>query len=246
MASQRPSLHVEGKDDYHALFHFLATRQLNTTGSWFPEIKRADSVEKLLDSIEIAVRFGTGQTIGFVLDADASPNDRWRAVASRLTNVGLTPPGNLPATGYIEFSEQYRTHTGVWLMPNSSRKGPLEDFLIDLIPPADSLLLHAQHATNQGAAFSIHTARKAELRTWLAWCEEPGLPYGSAINVFHLRQRHKRESAACRKTGLQATSGTRPGGCSSVRLPGDDPINLTGRLDKLIGLLCKRVPSQLG
>lgn len=185
MASQRPSLHVEGKDDYHALFHFLATRQLNTTDSWFPEIKQADNVDKLLDSIEIAVRFGTDQTIGFVLDADASPSDRWRAVASRLTNVGLTPPGNLPATGYIEFSEQYRTRTGVWLMPNGSREGALEDFLIDLIPPNDSLLPHAQSATNQaqklGASFAANATQKAELRTWLAWCEEPGLPYGTAI-----------------------------------------------------------------
>ena len=64
MPGQRPSLHVEGKDDYHALFHFLATRQLNATDSRFPEIKRADSVDKLLDSIEIAVRLAPARQSG--------------------------------------------------------------------------------------------------------------------------------------------------------------------------------------
>ena len=72
-------------------------------------------------------------------------------------------------------------------MPNSSREGALEDFLIDLIPPNDSLLPHAQIATNQaqklGASFAANATQKAELRTWLAWCEEPGLPYGTAIKA---------------------------------------------------------------
>ena len=57
-------LHVEGKDDYRALFHFLATRQLDATAPWFPEIKEAGDVDRLLSSIDIAIRFGTGQTVG--------------------------------------------------------------------------------------------------------------------------------------------------------------------------------------
>ena len=187
MATPRSSLHVEGKDDYHALFHFLATRQLDVNASWSPEIKEAGNIDKLLDSIEIAVRFGTGQTVGFVLDANGSPNDRWRAVASRLANLGLAPPTDLPTAGYIDFCQSFQTRTGVWLMPGDRRAGALEDFLVALIRPTDALLSHAQGATNRaqelGAAFPVQATRKAELRVWLAWCEEPGLPYGTAIKA---------------------------------------------------------------
>ena len=191
MANQQSYLHVEGKDDYHALFHLLASRQLNTTAPWFPEIKKTGNVDQLLNSIDIAIRFGTGHIVGFLLDANSSPNDRWRAVSNRLASVGLTPPADLPAEGYIDFCESFQTRTGVWLMPNNRREGALEDFLIDLIHPTDLLLSHARSATNQaqklGAAFPVNATRKAELRAWLAWCEEPGLPYGTAIKAgyFH-------------------------------------------------------------
>ena len=185
MANQQSQLYVEGKDDYHALFHFLATRQLNTTAPWFPEIKEAGDVDKVLNSIDIAIRFGTGHTVGFMLDANTSPNDRWRAVSRRLVSAGLTPPAEPPAAGYIGFCESFQTRAGVWMMPNNRREGALEDFLLALINPTDPLLTHARgataHAKALGAAFPGSATRKAELRAWLAWCEEPGLPYGIAI-----------------------------------------------------------------
>ena len=191
MANQQSGLHVEGKDDSHALLHMLATRGLPTGASWFPRIKETSGVEGLLAGMEIAIRFATGHAVGFVLDANSSPNDRWRAVASRLASVGLTPPAVLPTAGYIDFCEEFQTRTGVWMMPNNRREGALEDFLIGLIHPTDPLLSHARSATNQarelGATFPISATRKAELRAWLAWCEEPGLPYGIAIRAgyFH-------------------------------------------------------------
>ena len=193
MVNQRSRLHVEGKDDSHALLHMLATRGLPPDGPWFPRITETGGVEGLLAGVEIAVRFGTGHAVGFVLDANASPNDRWRAIASRLVSVGLTPPADLPTAGYIDFCDSFQTRTGVWLMPNNRREGALEDFLIDLIHPTDPLLSHAQNATNQarelGAAFPDNATQKAELRAWLAWCEEPGLPYGTAIKAGYFSRK---------------------------------------------------------
>ena len=187
MANQRSSLYVEGKDDSHALLHMLATRGLPPDAPWFPRIKETSGVDGLLAGMEIAIRFGTGHTVGFVLDANASPNDRWRAVASRLVGVGLTPPAESPTAGYIDFCASFQTRVGVWLIPNNRREGTLEDFLLDLIHPTDPLLSHARSSTDQarglGAAFPANATRKAELRAWLAWCEEPGLPYGTAIKA---------------------------------------------------------------
>ena len=191
MANQQSGLYVEGKDDSHALLHMLATRGLPTDASWFPRIKKTNGVEGLLAGMETAIRFATGHSVGFVLDANASANDRWRAVTSRLVSVGLTPPAAPPTAGYIDFCQSYQTRTGVWMMPDNRREGALEDFLIDLIDPTSPLLAHARgataHAKALGAGFTINATRKAELRAWLAWCEEPGLPYGTAIKAgyFH-------------------------------------------------------------
>ena len=103
--------------------------------SWFPRIRKTNGVEGLLAGMETAIRFATRHSVGFVLDANASANDRWRAVASRLVSVGLTPPADPPTAGYIDFCEEFQTRTGVWMMPNNGRKGALEDFLIDPHPP---------------------------------------------------------------------------------------------------------------
>ena len=187
VADQRSCLYVEGKDDSQALLHVLATRGMSLDAPWFPRIKETNGVDGLLAGMEIAIRFGTGRAAGFVLDADASPKDRWRAVESRLVSVGLTPPSDLPTAGYVDFCDSFRTRTGIWLMPDNGREGALENFLIDLIHPTDPLLSHARSATSQarelGAQFPLSATRKAELRSWLAWCEEPGLPYGTAIKA---------------------------------------------------------------
>ena len=187
MANQRSRLYVEGKDDSHALLHMLVTRGLPRDAFWFPRINEASGVDGMLAGMEIAIRFGTGQAVGFVLDANASLSSRWRAVSSRLVSVGLTPPAEPPTAGYIDFCEQFQTRTGVWMMPNNRREGALEDFLIDLIHTTDPLLSYARSATHQahelGAAFPANATRKAELRAWLAWCEEPGLPYGTAVKA---------------------------------------------------------------
>ena len=193
MANPQSRLHVEGPDDYHALRHLLSGRQLDPEASWFPEIKEADGIDNLLKGIEVAVKAGTGGAVGFVLDANAAPDRRWQAVADHLGQTGLAPPVELPAEGYIDFSESLQTRVGVWLMPDNRRPGALEDFLLDLVDPADRLLAHARDATQRaralGAAFPDRAVRKAELRTWLAWGEEPGLPYGTALQAGYFGQR---------------------------------------------------------
>ena len=64
-------------------------------------------------------------------------------------------------------------------------KATLERFLEDLVREDDRLLPHAKAATrgakDLGARFPEVLLAKAELHAWLAWQEDPGLPYGSAI-----------------------------------------------------------------
>ena len=72
-------------------------------------------------------------------------------------------------------------------MPDNQRDGALEQFLADLVREEDTLFAHATRSTKRAkelnATFPDVLVVKAELHTWLAWQEEPGLPYGSAIRA---------------------------------------------------------------
>jgi hypothetical protein len=78
---------------------------------------------------------------------------------------------------------------GVWLMPDNQRDGTLEHFLRELVQVDDSLFAHARQATagatQNGARFAIQDTPKAEIHTWLAWQETPGLPFGAAVGAHY-------------------------------------------------------------
>ena len=184
---ERPVLFVEGDDDLHAIEHLLGKRGLRKESSWFPKLECAKDVDRLIRTVETAVMAGTGGAVGFVADADASTENRWRGVTRELMKTGMVLPAQVPAEGYIGRCDRSDTRVGVWVMPDNRSRGAIEEFLLTLIDPADPLLKHAGRATTEarglGAAFPETALKKAELRAWLAWQEQPGFPYGRALNA---------------------------------------------------------------
>ena len=199
---QRSRLHVEGRDDVHVVKHLLLQHQIDCPlvrdsrpASEFvpnvPEIRGTNDRNAVLDSIETAVRFGNGRSVGFVLDADTEPRDRWRSVCGRLRGFELDLPDVIPPEGFVNDVEEFGVRVGVWLMPDNQREGALEDFLADLVDANDALLPIAERSTmearDSGAEFAEVDHQKAVLHTWLAWQREPGLPYGTAIKARYFR-----------------------------------------------------------
>ena len=182
------TLHVEGVDDKHVVRHLLNRHDIDCSDI---DIRDSDGKDTLLRSVDTIVRAGTGRSVGFVLDADEVPRNRWQAVRDRLDRTGLTLPDNIPEKGFVGNAMEYQTRVGVWLMPDNRRAGALEEFLHDLVDSGDPLFPHAQTSTTvaleKGATFSEGSLPKAVMHTWLAWQETPGLPYGSAINARYLR-----------------------------------------------------------
>lgn len=183
-----------------------------------PEIKEMGGREALLEAIQTAVEEVEGReedarSVGFVLDADDDPPACWSAVRSRLQKVRLSPlqganldpiqeieldvPEEMPPGGYVTHVEECDVRIGVWLMPGNQQAGALEEFLANLVPESDLLLDLAESSTRQartkGATFPDAKCSKAVLHTWLAWQEDPGLPYGSAIRAQFFR--HDRSAA---------------------------------------------------
>jgi len=80
---------------------------------------------------------------------------------------------------------------GVWLMPDNQSNGILEDFLRLLVPTPNELLGHAQQSINDipdgHRLFASKDEPKALMHTWLAWQEEPGKPFGTAIKAQYLK-----------------------------------------------------------
>lgn len=191
----RSRLHVEGTDDSHALRHLLIRHGMDYDRKpWpaeFPAIVDLGGKPDLLAGVETAVRVSNHQSIGFVLDANSSVPACWATVSSRLHRVGVVTPDEVPQEGFVGEAEAYRACVGVWLMPDNQREGTLENFLRDLIEEDELLLPYAEESAERakelGAGFSAKDTDKAVLHTWLAWQEEPGLPYGTAIRARYFR-----------------------------------------------------------
>ena len=183
---QKSVLYVEGTDDRHVVRHLL---RRHGTDSSEVEIKAVEGKDALFGAIRTAVRTPTGRSVGFVLDADQAPQDRWQAVRSRLDAVGLNLPSDIPFAGFVGEAERYRVRVGVWLMPDNRQAGALEKFLEGLVGSGDALFARAEASTTiareKGAAFPDGKRRKAVPHSWLAWQEKPGLPYGSALNAHY-------------------------------------------------------------
>ena len=188
--NERSILRVEGRDDKFVIESLLKRRGVDFA---HVEVKPWEKDEgtggkdRLLQGMNTAVSTSTGHSVGFVLDADKTAGDRWKAVRGRLKGIGLALPTETPVNGFVGDSGTYQTRVGVWLMPDNRRSGALEEFLIDLVANQDALLRLAKATTKiaerRGAVFRDVDRQKAVLHAWLAWQRKPGLPYGTAITA---------------------------------------------------------------
>ena len=198
LAIERSNLHVEGPNDVHVVHHLLLRhgfdcpirgdkRPQDEFAGSVPKITPAGDKDAVLATIETAVPVSNDRSVGFILDTDENPRNRWRAVCDRLGEFGLELPDQIPNEGFVADVEDFRARVGVWLMPDNQRAGALEHFLQDLVAATDPLFPLAESSTAQaktcGAKFAEIHRRKAVLHTWLAWQKEPGVPYGRAIQA---------------------------------------------------------------
>ena len=195
--AERSQLRVEGPDDSNAIRQLLTRHGIDygrrPLPAWFPAIEEAGGKDALLANARLNVRASSGRAVGFVLDANSSLQARWDAMTARLRELDLEVPDAIPPAGFVGESPTYRARVGVWLMPDNQREGALEHFLETLINKADPLIEHARGSTERarelGARYpdNDNGVRKAVLHAWLAWQENPGLPYGSAIRTRYFR-----------------------------------------------------------
>jgi hypothetical protein len=199
MATELPVLYVEGPDDTSVISALLKVHGCDTReGKQHLEIRKLSNLETLLKRMPDAIRSASERPIGFVLDTDVTMARRWQAVCGQLKIAGATTPKTCPRGGYFGQLKEYPFRFGVWLMPDChTSHQKLENLIQSLLPPGHPLWTHAVDSTAKAATivgqanrrvrrkqwncFSKNDRIKAEVRTWLAWQEEPGAPMGTAI-----------------------------------------------------------------
>jgi hypothetical protein len=152
-----------------------------------------------------AIRAATDRPVGFVLDIDIELVNRWGAVSGRLKEIGISPPGSCPTTGFFGQLSNYPHRFGVWLMPDCVTDFlKIEHLCESLIASDNPIWPHAKASVTQAARLLDEANRqidepakrwarfrdvdriKSELHTWLSWQNNPGAPMGSAINTHAL------------------------------------------------------------
>lgn len=178
---------VEGKDDMYAIIALLERHGVRFDDG--PYVHVADSVEQVLAAVTVDAK--SYPCLGVVLDADLDVSTRWQAVRDRLAAAAIQTPEAPPRDGYIGRGHLEDYRIGVWVMPDNRSTGMLEDFLRMLIAPNDGTWDHANEATSRarelGAPISALHQAKGAIHTWLAWREEPGKPFGTAITARYFQ-----------------------------------------------------------
>ena len=196
MANQylkRTTIYVEGRDDLYAIADLLKLHALQMDVE--PRdvgIHVAGDREKLLALVETAVKASTGSAVGFVIDADASASATWDSIRHHIeagAGEKIKLPKKCPSSGAVADLPDLKSRVGVWVMPDNSKPGILEDFLQQLVGAKDKLLPIAKTSTGDakraGATFKPVAESKAVVHAWLAWQADPGCPFGTAIKAHY-------------------------------------------------------------
>ncbi len=172
---------VEGKDDEHVIRHVVFKLGLETSF----EIIDTEG-EGIFDAISVGLRRPDLETIGIVADADNNLPGRWQAIVNRIQETKRNPeiPEGPREEGVIVNSEP---RIGIWLMPDNSRPGEIEDFVASMIPENDPVWPRAErYIRDIPSKYLKSKISKAKLYAWLATRETLGR-MGTAIGAGALR-----------------------------------------------------------
>lgn len=172
---------VEGKDDEHVISHVLYKLGLEIS---FEIIDTEGS--KMFDAISVGLRRPGLETIGVVADADNNLFGKWQAIVNKIQEINHNPgiPERPQEEGVIVDSEP---RIGIWLMPDNSRSGEIEDFVAGMVPENDPVWPRAERYIQDIPPEHLRSkVSKAKLYAWLATRETPGR-MGTAIRTGALR-----------------------------------------------------------
>lgn len=177
---------VEGKDDLHVCSHFMQRHA-------FPKsvtVRDQNGIDGILQALPQFLKSNVVRNLGVVVDADNDVLARWEQLHNLLLEAGCHSISKTPnRDGFISVSRR-GIKVGVWMMPDNSATGEIENFVSLLVPDGDALWPHAHQSVDNIAPadrrFKDNDFVRSVIHTWLAWQEDPGTPMGLAIAKRYL------------------------------------------------------------
>ena len=161
---------VEGQDDKHVVLQ-LCNRHESTPSF---SISDKDNITQLLESLALEMKVSGRQAVGILVDANDDVTGRWNAIQNRLRRADIEPPPSPNPDGTII---QAKPRIGIWLMPDNTSAGELEDFVTKMIPTEDPVwplsLSYIEGIPEADRKFSEKKKLRAQLYAWLAAREDP-------------------------------------------------------------------------
>lgn len=186
--ADNPLLLVEGKSDSSVLRELLKKHRIAVADSENGQakeivVKPQDGIDNLLRSLEQIVKVAENN-LGVVVDTDEEIGKIWRRLRDRLRKIGYAnlPLAPLPAGTIIESEELPKL--GIWIMPDNSLPGKIEEFVKKLVPEKSAELWSFAEETIEKLPLTLFKEKdktKAQIYTYLAWQKKPGNSMGTAI-----------------------------------------------------------------
>ena len=170
---------VEGPDDKHVVEHLR--RRLAPDLAFC--CRSADGIDPLLKAVPLELRLDDRTALGILIDANADVSARWQSIGDLLHKEGMRLPNRPESSGTIIKGDLC---VGVWLMPDNSTPGELEDFVAEMIPKDDPVWPLAEKYVdsipNEDRQFAQGKELRAKIHAWLATRREPQ-KMGAAIRT---------------------------------------------------------------
>ncbi len=177
---------VEGKDDFHVMMQLLEHHRVPQKF----RVKDKQGIDNLLETLDVELLEGSLECLGIIVDADVATAFRWDAIRNILVQSGyVSVPATPSPTGTV-IEQKGKPRVGIWIMPDNSAAGMLEDFVGSFISKDDVLWEYAGTCVDAAmildCRFPVGQRSKALIHTWLSWQKEPGTPLGLAIRNHEL------------------------------------------------------------
>jgi len=185
--SEKRELLVESTNDQHVVYNLLKKHGIFEAF----RVTSKDGIGNVFKALRIQLKFQDDEKlerIGIVVDANSDLEKRWAEVKKILGDAGYVNLPDTPSPSGTIIRQDGLPVFGVWLMPNNSITGTLENFIAFLMPEKDTLWQLGCNTVSSLSEkrFASKDEIKAQIHTWLAWQKDPGTPMGWAITKGYL------------------------------------------------------------
>lgn len=187
MQSNDKKLFVEGVNDREVVYRVENHYGLRD----ICEVKAIGSKEGVRQALELHLNEMASKVkiVGAILDADQDLSSTWTSIKSAIDlTKRYNAPKVIPFGGLVlESIVPDNPKLGIWIMPDNSNRGMLEDFMREMIPSDDNLITQVSNTlddleSKQLQRYKAVHRSKAWIHTYLAWQDEPGNTLATAVD----------------------------------------------------------------